>query len=249
MMRSTLLLVIALVVVESLKLQQTKRFVGNLLLGTMGLGLPIGLTPAIVNAAPLRFLPSSEQSAVDAIASYQLPIFQLQEQLKTSPTANAVGIVVETQVLKDGPEDSAVVLVNMETYIKPLQKKMEGLAPSLATILEAKEDKERVILLPQLMKGHILELTEAIKSQKSAGEKKEVDEVQETLAEFLKISGKAKFDFEPLIPPRPLTDKELFGPLGCEFWGKKRIAGSNACSAEDLAGREAMIVDSATPNL
>ena len=162
MMRSTLLLVIALVVVESLKLQQTKRFVGlglNLLLGTVGLGLPIGLTPAIVNAAPLRFLPSSEQSAVDAIASYQLPIFQLQEQLKTSPTANAVGIVVETQVLKDGPEDSAVVLVNMETYIKPLQKKMEGLAPSLATILEAKEDKERVILLPQLMKGHILELT------------------------------------------------------------------------------------------
>ena len=58
---------------------------------------------------------------------------------------------------------------------------------------------------------------------------KEVDEVRETLAEFLKLAG-TKYEVAPFKPIRPLTDKELFGPLGCEFWGKKRIPGSNACA-------------------
>jgi len=146
---------------------------------------------------------------------------------------NAIGVMTETQVLRDDPESSAVVLNYLETYIKPLAKKMEVLAPTLSGILETKEDQERVLLLPQLMRGHIAELNVAIKSRKSGEEKKEVDEVQETLAEFLKFSAKAKFDFEPLTAPRPLTDKEFFGPLGCEFWGRKRIEGSNTCAPAD----------------
>ena len=188
----------------------------------------VGVTS--VNALPLRFLPSSEQTVVDEIASSQLPIYQLQEQLRPSMIPNAIGVMTETQVLRDDPESSAVVLNYMETYIKPLAKKMEALAPTLSGILETKEDQERVLLLPQLMRGHIVELTEAIKQRKSGEEKKEVDEVQETLAEFLKFSSKAKFEFEPLTPPRPLTDKEIFGPLGCEYWGRKRIEGSNTCA-------------------
>ena len=55
-----------------------------------------------------------------------------------------------------------------------------------------------------------------------------IKQVQETLDEFLKVAS-AKYKVKPFLPTRPLTDKELFGPLGCEFYGKQRVIGSNAC--------------------
>jgi len=92
-------------------------------------------------------------------------------------------------------------------------------------------------VLPSLMKGHILELTDAIKKQKAEPMRKEVEEVRETLAEFLKLSA-SKYEVEPYRPARQISDKELFGPLGCEFWGKKRVPGSNACAPnEEPPGR------------
>jgi hypothetical protein len=58
---------------------------------------------------------------------------------------------------------------------------------------------------------------------------KEVAEVQETLAEFLMLAS-SKYDVKPFMPPRPMTDKEFFGVFGCEYWGKKRIEGTNKCA-------------------
>jgi hypothetical protein len=129
------------------------------------------------------------------------------------------------KVLKGGKEDSDVVLTYMETYIKPCQQKMSLVAPKLGL---ADADQKRAEILPQLMKGHIIELTQAIKEQKAESQAREVEEVQETLAEFLKLAS-SKFTVLPYVATRPLTDSELFGPLGCEFWGKQRVPGSNAC--------------------
>ena len=58
---------------------------------------------------------------------------------------------------------------------------------------------------------------------------KESLEVQETLQEFLKLAS-AKFDVTLYVEPARISDKDLFGPLGCEFYGKTRIPGSNACA-------------------
>jgi hypothetical protein len=104
---------------------------------------------------------------------------------------------------------------------------MEKLVPKLK--LDNSENLDRIKVLPALMKGHIFELTQAIDEMKSSSQLKEVEEVQETLAEFLKIAS-ITYKVTPYIPIRPLNDAELFGPLGCEFWGKKRVPGSNACT-------------------
>ena len=196
-----------------------------------GLAFAVAGGQAPANAA-LRFLPSQEQSGVDQLVRYQRPIVELGDQLKPTLMANPVGIWVEQQMLKDSAEDSAVVLVNMETYIKPMLKQMETLAPLIAKRMGTTAEQERVVVLPQLMKGHILELTQAIKQQSSKEEAKETDEIIETLGEFLKLSREGGLDVEPFVPIRALTDKELFGPLGCEFWGRTRIPGSNTCAPE-----------------
>ena len=164
---------------------------------------------------------------MDEIANFQRPIAELLDQLKPTLTPNPVGVWVEQQILRDGPEDAAVVFLNMENYIKPVQSKMSAVAAKLD--LPAAADKERLAILPALMKGHILELTEAIKMQKAEPMRKEVQEVQETLSEFLKLAS-TKVEVDPYIPARPLTDKEYMGPLGCEWWGRKRVPGSNACA-------------------
>lgn len=107
---------------------------------------------------------------------------------------------------------------------------MEKLAPVLK--LKDEEAQKRVEILPQLMKGHILELNQAIQEMKATSQAKEVEEVQETLAEFLKLAS-LSYEVKPYTPIRPLTDAELYGPLGCEFWGKKRVPGSNACANDE----------------
>ncbi len=54
--------------------------------------------------------------------------------------------------------------------------------------------------------------------------------MQETLAEFIKLAAtNPNYEVTPYTVSRPLSDKELYGPLGCEWWGKVRVPGSNAC--------------------
>ena len=177
-------------------------------------------------AAKAGLFQSDEQDAIDNLSSYQRPVFDLLDQLRPSVVPNAVGVYAQTQILKGGKEDSDVVLNYLETYIKPCQKKMSETAKKLN--LPNAADQTRIELLPLLMLGHILELGQAIKEMKSENQAKEVEEVAETLAEYLKLSS-SKYKVQAFIPPRMLTDKEYLGPFGCEFWGKKRVEGSNAC--------------------
>jgi hypothetical protein len=189
------------------------------------------LTSSSSNAnAGLPFFTSAEQSMIDDIELYQKPVAELLDDLKPTNIPNAWGVWSTQQVLKGGKEDSDVVLTYLMTYIKPLQSKMEKAAPGLH--LNDQEAQKRLEILPSLMKGHILELNQAIQEMKAASQAKEVEEVQETLAEFLKLAS-SQYEVKPYIPTRALTDAELFGPLGCEFWGKKRVPGSNACATDD----------------
>ena len=173
---------------------------------------------------------SHEQDVINEISSYQRPVNELLDQLKPSNVPNAIGVYSNTQVLKGSKEDSDVVLLYLEGYIKPCQVKMEKIAKSLQ--LSNPEEQKKVEVLPLLMKGHIAELSQAIIAQKAEFQAREVQEVQETLADFLKLAS-MKYDVQPYIPVRPLSDAELFGPLGCEFWGKKRVVGSNQCIIKD----------------
>ena len=133
-------------------------------------------------------------------------------------------------MLKDSKEDSDVVQNYLQNKISPMQVKMESLSKKLK--LGSEDNQNRLETLPLLMKGHMAELKQAISKMNSKQEAQEVEEVQETLADFLKLAS-AKYEVTPYIPVRPLSDKELYGPLGCEWWGKARVPGSNACVGLD----------------
>jgi hypothetical protein len=171
---------------------------------------------AFSTSAKAGLFMSDEQESVNSLAIFQKPVYDLLEQLRAG----------KDQVLKGGVEDSNVVQQNMNIYIVPLQAKMAEVAPKLK--LADAANQSRIELLPLLMKGHILELTQAIKEGKAPSQFKEVEEVQETLAEYLKLAS-SKYTVAAFIPPRPFTDAEFFGPFGCEYWGKKRVEGTNKC--------------------
>lgn len=168
------------------------------------------------NSAKAGLFLSDEQESVNSLAMFQKPVYDLLEQLRPG----------KNQILKGGVEDSNVVQQNVNIYIIPLQAKMAEVAAKLK--LQATADQTRVELLPLLMKGHILELTQAIKETKAESQFKEVEEVQETLTEYLKLAS-SKYIVAAFVPPRPFTDAEFFGPFGCEYWGKKRVEGTNKC--------------------
>ena len=193
-------------------------------ISTLSLSILLGSSASIVHAG---LFDSAEQSIVNDISNYQKPIFELLDQLKPITTANPIGVWTTTQLLKGGKEDSDVVLNYASVYFQPLQIKMEKASKILK--ISDETSQKRLETLPLLLKGHLLELNQAITSQKAPEQEKEVEEIQETTAEFLKLVS-TNYDVNPYIPPRPLTDKEIFGPLGCEFWGKKRLEGSNACT-------------------
>lgn len=113
----------------------------------------------------------------------------------------------------------------------------------------------RLEVLPQLMLGHILELQQAIQAQNAVDQRKEVQEVLETLTEYLGLVKQGGYEVQEYIRPGKAVknaynegkdasngseddgdmkavpnDKELFGPLSCEWWGKVRVEGSNACT-------------------
>ena len=170
------------------------------------------------NTARAGLFLSDEQESIDSIAIFQKPVYDLIEQLRAG----------KNQVLKGGVEDSNVVQQNVNIYIVPLQAKMLETSPKLK--LGNPADQARIELLPLLMKGHILELVQAVKDGKAQSQFKEVEEVQETLQEFLKLAS-IKYTVAAFVPPRPFTDAEFFGPFGCEYWGKRRVEGTNKCEA------------------
>jgi hypothetical protein len=225
-----LLCAILLIGCDAWKITNWKKGLGQ---AVTAVGVSVGLltsSPVPSLAAPLRFMASQEQSVVDELSDLQKNVAELADQLKPTLQPNAVGVYIEQQILKDGKDDSDVVLLYSEQYLKPIQSKMALIAPKIVALAKDSADKERIALLPNLMKGHLLELSEAIKHLKASEELKEVEEVQETLAEFLLQASRAGLEVQPFIPTRPLSDKDLFGPLSCEWWGRTRVEGSNACT-------------------
>lgn len=200
-----------------------KQIIKNVVRATTAVLIPLNLQ---LSPSQASWFPSNEQRMVDQISICQKPVQDLLDQLRPMEIPNAIGVYSQTQLLRGGKEDSAVVQNYLDTYIKPCQQRMEKASSILETTSE--EDKQGLHNLPLLMKGHILELQQAIQSEKASEQEKEVEEVRETLADFLKIASR-KYEFQPYAPNRPLTEKDIFGPLGCEFWGKSRIPGSNKC--------------------
>ena len=171
---------------------------------------------------------SEEQDLINEISTYQKPVSDLLRQLTPTDSPNAIGQYAKQQILKGGKEDSDVVQNYLNVYIIPLQAKLLAAAPKLKVADATKQ--ERLQTLPLLMKGHILELTQAIASQKATDQAREVEEVQETLTEFLTfLQTNDKYIVQIFSPTKPLSDAELFGPFGCGFYGKVRVPGSNAC--------------------
>ena len=198
-----------------------QRRAGNVIAGTFASLVATKITAA--NAGwPFS---AEEQDKLDAIQAFQRPVYELFDQLRPTNIPNPIGVYSNTQFLKGNKEDSDVVLSYVSVYIDPCQKAMEALAPKLQL---AEEDQKNIVIQSKLMKGHIAELNQAIVALSAKDQAREVQEVMETLAEYLRLAS-TKYAVKPFIPSRPLTDAELFGPLGCEFWGKKRAEGSNAC--------------------
>lgn len=176
-------------------------------------------------ASAFDFFPSKEQQDVDAVSAFQKPVYEVLNQLRPYDTPNALGVYSKQQLLKGGQDDSNVVLLYLINYITPLQTKMAEVAGGLK--LEG-SSQERVELLPKLMLGHTLELKAAVKSLKAEEQLKEVEEVWETLQEFLKLSS-SKYKVTQYVDVKQISDADLYGPFGCGFYGKKRAEGSNAC--------------------
>lgn len=189
--------------------------------GIVAAGLVLGSKRAVA----FDFFPSKEQEGVNAVSSFQKPVYEVLNQLRPYDTPNALGIYSKQQILKGGQDDSNVVLLYLINYITPLQQKMEEVAKGLS--LEG-SSQERIELLPKLMLGHTLELKAAIKSLKSEEQLKEVEEVWETLQEFLKLAS-TKYKVTQYVDIKQISDADLYGPFGCGFYGKKRAEGSNAC--------------------
>eukprot|EP00981_Chlorochromonas_danica_P002819 scaffold549_cov174-Ochromonas_danica.AAC.3 len=169
---------------------------------------------------------SAEQSQVNEISEFQKPISTLSDQLHPSLQPNPIGLYTKVQLLRGGKEDSTVVYNYLVHYIQPLQELMTKASSGIH--LKDAEAQKQLETLPLLMKGHILELQQAIQSEKAEEQTREVEEIQETLGDFLKVVS-SEYQVTPYIPNRQLSDKELFGPLSCEFWGMKRAEGSNTC--------------------
>ena len=176
----------------------------------------IGLTTATILVSSLikspsnafDLFPSKEQVSINNIADYRKIVDELVFMLTPNQQANAVGTYASVQLLKDSKEDCDVVATYLNTKFKPLQIKMKDIASKLNL---PDEKQTRIELLPNLMLGHTLELSQAIKSKSSKEELKEVLEIKQTLEEFLVLASTKynvndlKLDGAPL--PLPLYVK------------------------------------------
>ncbi|CAM9375610.1 unnamed protein product, partial [Hapterophycus canaliculatus] len=118
--------------------------------------------------------------------------------------------------LKGGPEDSAVVSRVLEVYLKPMQESMKEVAPVME--LAGREARDRARLLPSIMLGHLLELEMACGTKNAKEQLQEVEEVRETLDEFIAL---AKTRYEIKIPQLEAPDGDQLGIFGCSFYGMK----------------------------
>lgn len=152
-----------------------------------------------------------EQGQVLEVAQYSLVVNKVEEDLRAG-------------ALKGGAEDSAVVVRILETFLKPMQQTMAKAAPAMR--LAGRENVERVKLLPLLMKGHLLELEEACEAGSAKDQLREVEEVKETVDEFLALA-KSRYEVTAKAPTSPEGDQ--LGIFGCTFYGLKRVEGTNTC--------------------
>ncbi|CEM37397.1 unnamed protein product [Vitrella brassicaformis CCMP3155] len=174
-------------------------------------------SPSPSSAISLPFFESEEQKierAVGEIADYRPYVLKILDKLKTGK-------------LKGGTYDSGTVANFLGIYYRPMQEKMETLSAKID--LEDTTKTERLRLLPLLLKGHLAELREAVISQRPERQLEEVEEVGETLNEFLTLAS-AKYTIPPIpVPPDFNPEKDYYGIFGCEFWGKRRLPESNRC--------------------
>lgn len=155
---------------------------------------------------------SKEQLAVEALAGYRAPVADVIRQLKA-------------QELRGGRDDSAVVTNYAKKYFEPLQADMAQLAKGLKL---AEEDQKKAETQPLLMKGHLLELAQACAAGDAKEQLEEMEEVQETLDDFLKLAA-TKYTVPEMLLGRAATSVEYYSIFGCEFWGLKNKPDSNVC--------------------
>ncbi|CAM9731474.1 unnamed protein product [Ectocarpus sp. 4 AP-2014] len=173
--------------------------------------------PKETTAFALPFGPKDnpELEAVVKVAGYSRFVNKLEQDLKAG-------------ALKGGPEDSVVVLRVLEVYLEPMQEEMLKVAPLMQ--LAGRESRERVKLLPLIMKGHLLELKAACGTKDAKEQLEEVQEVRETLDEFIALA-KTRYEIAPL-DPEGAPDGDQLGIFGCSFYGMKRTDGSSRCQPD-----------------
>lgn len=192
------------------------------------------------------FGPSEVEKQINDLCACQKQVTILHQQLTPTVLRNSIGVEMPMQLLKGGVEDSAFVQTTLDTVLKPCQAKMQSLTPQLTQLDE--ETQKKITNLPLLMKGHLLELQQAVNSLKASEQEKEVAEVEETLNDYLTaVNNKYPVSFYQGKDKQYLSDKEYYGPFGCEFWGKVRLEGSKTCvtpeEAAEIANTPVAVVD------
>eukprot|EP00903_Cladosiphon_okamuranus_P014346 g13320.t1 len=156
-----------------------------------------------------------ELEVVVKVAGYSQYVNKLEQDLKAG-------------ALKGGDEDSVVVSRVLEIYLKPMQQAMLKVAPLMQ--IAGLEARERAKLLPSIMQGHLLELEMACGTKDAKEQLQEVEEVRETLDEFIALA-KTRYEIPtPEVPSAPEGD--TLGIFGCSFYGMKRTDGSNLCQPD-----------------
>jgi len=142
---------------------------------------------------------------------------------------------LKSKQLKGGKEDSATIVRYMDAHYKPLQEKMLVLAPKLK--LADEEKQKRAELLPLLLKGHLAELAAATRTGVASEQLQEMEEVAESVDEFLALAKEGGKEVKSYLGPAPEFDvTREYGPFACEFWGKVRLPESNVCVWPDELG-------------
>ncbi|CAM9499484.1 unnamed protein product [Choristocarpus tenellus] len=196
-----------------------RELLRRIVLGTLNTAVSVAvLQPVLPSKAALPFFGGEEvsvgQEKVTMAAKFLQPVNKLEQDLRSG-------------ALKGGADDSAVVLRYIEAYLQPLRDTMLEAVPLLQ--LSAKGSKERADTLPLLMKGHIIELKMACKTGDPKEQLKEVEEVKETLEEFLSLVAKANYDISTMEEDASsqlsaegddAADKYM-GVFGCKTFGMK----------------------------
>eukprot|EP00640_Fibrocapsa_japonica_P005181 CAMPEP_0113933624 /NCGR_PEP_ID=MMETSP1339-20121228/804_1 /TAXON_ID=94617 /ORGANISM="Fibrocapsa japonica" /LENGTH=213 /DNA_ID=CAMNT_0000934981 /DNA_START=183 /DNA_END=824 /DNA_ORIENTATION=+ /assembly_acc=CAM_ASM_000762 len=184
------------------------------------------LVGAVIKPEPANAIlgfKSQEQEYIEEIARDLILVEDLVADLKKGK-------------LKGGKntEDSGVIFRYQATYFEPMQKKMAAMVNKPLGL--SAEDKKSFELQPLLLKGHLLELSQAVQSGVAKEQLEELEEVQETTVEFIKLALSGSKLTPPPARRGSATPGEYFGPFGCDFYGLKRMPNSNVCYQPDKVG-------------